>query len=135
MCSSNCNICLWCKRLLYSSQKKRARINSGQNILTVFSPNKQKSYSRIQKAKEIIQKQNFRRNSKILKLQNSLNKIQNEMKNLSEQKLSDILNKANVSQGQSELIKEIFAAAKFKNPKSRRYNENWMLLCLMFQIR
>jgi len=68
-------------------------------------------------------------------LQNSLNKIQNEMKNISEQKLSDILNKANVSQGQSELIKEIFAAAKFKNPKSRRYNENWMLLCLMFEIR
>lgn len=76
--------------------KKRVRINSGQNILTVFSPNKQKKYSRIQKAKEIIQKQNFRRNSKILKLQNSLNKIQNEMKNISEQKLSDIFNKANV---------------------------------------
>ncbi|KAF0754580.1 Uncharacterized protein FWK35_00007381, partial [Aphis craccivora] len=52
-----------------------------------------------------------------------------------EHKFNDILNNANVSQGQSEFIKEIFAAAKFKNPKRRRYNENWMLLCLMFQIR
>lgn len=57
------------------------------------------------------------------------------MKNISEQKLSNILNNANVSQSQSELIKEIFAAVKFKNPKSKRYNENWMLLCLMFQIK
>lgn len=32
------------------------------------------------------------------------------MKNISEQKLSDILNNANVFQDQSELIKEIFAA-------------------------
>jgi len=61
-------------------------------------------------------------------LQNSSNKFQNEIKNINEQKLSYFLNNSNVSQGQSELIKEVFAATKFKNSKSRRYNEKWMLL-------
>jgi len=35
------------------------------------------------------------------------------MKNISEQKFSDILNNTNVSQRQSQLIKEIITAAKF----------------------
>lgn len=50
--SSNCHICLWCKHLLYSIQKKRARIYSGQNTLICFSTNKNKQYNRIKKSKK-----------------------------------------------------------------------------------
>ncbi|KAF0739137.1 THAP-type domain-containing protein [Aphis craccivora] len=33
------------------------------------------------------------------------------------------------------MIKEKIAASKYKNPKNRRYSENWLLLCLLFHIR
>lgn len=56
------------------------------------------------------------------------------MKNINELKLNYIINNLNISQGQSEMIKKILAASKFKKSKNRRYNENWMLLYLMFQI-
>lgn len=57
------------------------------------------------------------------------------MKNLSKEKLDSHLKNHNISEGQSELIKEIYCAAKVKNPKHRRYSENWMLLYLLFQTR
>lgn len=52
-----------------------------------------------------------------------------------DKELNAIFERLNISNEQSELIKEIFAAAKVKNPKNRRYSENWMMLCLLFQIR
>lgn len=55
------------------------------------------------------------------------------MENIFEEKLNELLIRSN--QGQCEIVKEIYSAAKVKNPKNRRYNENWMLLCLLFQIR
>ncbi|KAF0734603.1 Transposable element P transposase [Aphis craccivora] len=39
-----------------------------------------------------------------------------------------------IPQGQCELIKEIFSTAKVKNTKNRKYSENWIMLCLLFQI-
>ncbi|KAF0761371.1 Uncharacterized protein FWK35_00016087 [Aphis craccivora] len=49
--------------------------------------------------------------------------------------LLEILVNAGISKCQSELIQETFSAAKLKNAKNRKYNENWMLLSLIFQIR
>lgn len=65
----------------------------------------------------------------------ALNKVNEQMSQLSDKSLSDILENSNVPKCQSDLIFEIFKASKFSNPKSRRYSENWMLLCLLFQIR
>lgn len=52
-----------------------------------------------------------------------------------DKELNAIFERLNISNEQSELIKEIVAASKVKNPKNRRYSENWMMLCLLFQIR
>lgn len=52
-----------------------------------------------------------------------------------DKELNAIFERLNLSNEQSELIKEIVAAAKVKNPKNLRYSENWMMLCLLFQIR
>ena len=57
------------------------------------------------------------------------------MKKINDSNLSEILVNAGISKCQSELIHEIFSAARLKNAKNRKYNENWMLLCLLFQIR
>lgn len=57
------------------------------------------------------------------------------MKKVTENNLNNLLENSKIPTNQTELIKEMFASAKYKNPKNRRYNENWMLSCLLFQIR
>lgn len=89
----------------------------------------------MQKAKKIVVKTCLRASKKIHKLQQHLNDCKNQMKKINQSNLMQLINNAGISKCQSELIQEIFAAAKLKNPKNRKYNENWMLLCLMFQIR
>jgi len=68
-------------------------------------------------------------------LENSLNEIKNNMKQISQSRLEELLKDSNISNSQSDLVHEIFRAAKIKNPKNRRYSENWMLLCMLLQIR
>jgi len=50
--------------------------------------------------------------------------------------LNNMLNVSNIPKCQTKLIHEISYAAKMKNPKNCKYSsKNWMLLCLLFQIR
>lgn len=72
---------------------------------------------------------------KINKLQQNLINCENEMKKMNDSNLSEILGNVGISKCQSELIQEIFSAARLKNAKNRKYNENWILLCLLYQIR
>lgn len=57
------------------------------------------------------------------------------MKKVSDANLSQILENNNIPKGQTDVINEIFKASKLTNPKNRKYSENWILLCLLFQIR
>jgi len=57
------------------------------------------------------------------------------MKEISNSTLTKLIEDSGISKCQSILLHEIFDAAKFKNPKSRHYSDNWMILCLLFQIR
>jgi len=126
------NICIWCKRLYYIIKNKKLRI---KNTRIFFSPNKKKNFVRIQDAKKLIKKKCSRAKKKIIYLENSLNEVKNKMKQISQSTLDELLKGSNISNSQSNLIHEIFSAAKIKNPKNRRYSENWMLLCMLLQIR
>uniref|UniRef100_A0A2S2PCZ3 Uncharacterized protein n=1 Tax=Schizaphis graminum TaxID=13262 RepID=A0A2S2PCZ3_SCHGA len=106
-----------------------------KNVRTYFSPQKRLTLQKIQNLKQTIKKKHFRAIKKINKLETNLNSIQNKMKDIDQLTLNNILESSDISKEQSELIKEIVMAAKVKNTKSRRYNENWMLLCMLFQIR
>ncbi|KAL4088933.1 hypothetical protein QTP88_024011 [Uroleucon formosanum] len=108
-------MCIWCKRLLFCIKKKAARNSNGKLTRTFFSPpHKKRILNNIQKAKKILS-------------QNLIN-CENEMKKMNDSNLSEILGNAGISKCQSELIQEIFPAARLKNAKNRKYNENWMLL-------
>lgn len=90
---------------------------------------------KIQKAKDAIKKKYTRATIRINKLYDRLNNIRVQMKKVSDANLSQILENSNVPKCQCDLINEIFKASKLTNPKNRRYTENWILLCLLFQIR
>jgi len=68
-------------------------------------------------------------------LKNTLSDVHLQMQNVLDTSLKESFANSGVSDIQGELIKEIVAAAKTKNSKGRRYSENWMMLCLLFQIR
>jgi len=57
------------------------------------------------------------------------------MNDITDKTLDELLQKSVIAKGQNELIKEIFSAAKYTNVKNRRYSDNWILLCLLFQMR
>lgn len=44
-------------------------------------------------------------------------------------------NMSGINECQKTLIKECFSASKIENTKSRGYSENWLMLCLLFNIR
>lgn len=71
----------------------------------------------------------------IKRLKNALSDIKLQMQNVSDISLQQSLADANINLTQCELIKVIFASAKIQNSKGHRYSENWMMLCLLFQIR
>lgn len=121
--------------MTFSIQRKCTKLKKEENTRVYFSPNKKKIVQTIQKAKAIVKKRHFRASRKITQLEDKLNKVKHEMSTIGDTKLYEIFESLNVSNEQCELIKEIIAAAKVKNPKNRRYSENWMLLCLLFQIR
>ncbi|XP_029342261.1 uncharacterized protein LOC115033584 [Acyrthosiphon pisum] len=82
-----------------------------------------------------MKKKTIRAKQGIKRLKNTLSEVQNQMKNCSDTIIQQSLESAGINTNQCNLIKEIFAAAKVKNPKGRRYSEDWMMLCLLFQIR
>ncbi|XP_029347311.1 uncharacterized protein LOC115034437 [Acyrthosiphon pisum] len=82
-----------------------------------------------------MKKKTIRAKQGIKRLKNILSEVQNQMKNCSDTIIQQSLESAGINTNQCNLIKEIFAAAKVKNPKGRRYSEDWMMLCLLFQIR
>jgi len=65
-----------------------------------------------------------RANKKISQLQLDIKVAQNKINEISEIELSKLIENLKIQKFQSSLLHEIFAAAKYKNTKSRRYSES-----------
>lgn len=128
-------MCVMCKRLSDSLRKMQKRTFIGKPVRVYFSPSKRSVLEKFKQTKKIATQKVVRAKKTILRLQNYLNDSKQQMKNTSDSTLLKMIEDHGISNSQSELLKEVFAAAKIKNPKNRRYSENWMLLCLLFQIR
>jgi len=89
----------------------------------------------LKRIKKGVTKRLFRAKRKITNLEFTLNEIKNKMKEMTNNSLEQIIQNNNIPKYQTDLLYEIFNASKIKNSKNRRYSENWILLCLLFQIR
>lgn len=49
--------------------------------------------------------------------------------------LQDKLKELSISDNEQTVVSEIIQASMYKNTKSRRYSEDWILLCLLFHMR
>jgi len=100
--------------LWYIIKNKRIRKKNNQNIRPFFSPNKKKILQKLKNIKGALKKKCIRATLKINRLQNELNEVQIRMKNVSRSNLEEILISSNISKSQTELITEIFNAARIK---------------------
>lgn len=72
--------------------------------------------------------------STINNLKHKLSDLQDSTKNLSSTAVSNILDNSTINESQKIVINEIINASKVK-PKGRRYSDNWILLCIILNIR
>ncbi|XP_024868762.1 uncharacterized protein LOC112452670, partial [Temnothorax curvispinosus] len=68
-------------------------------------------------------------------LMSCLKKQEEQIANMQEATLDEKCSALNVPAAQQLALKEIVAAASKKDTKSRRYREDWMMLCMLMNIR
>lgn len=129
---SNC--CPKCKCLKNILRLRNKRKASGCEQKLEVTPTKKKKIDIVRKRANNNRRTVVRKNKKIISQKKKLDLVQNEMSDYSGS-IEDKLKKLTINESQKSLIMECFAAAKVKNSRNRRYSENWLMLCLLFNIR
>jgi len=115
---------------------QKERKSSKKKDILLLSPSKKLVVNRLRRVKDNLRKKCVRAKQKLINLKLKLSKVQNEMASISDDSIKEKLNLCqNMNESQKTLILECFAASKVKNCKSRRYTENWLMLCLLLNIR
>ena len=68
-------------------------------------------------------------------LKNVVHQSQNKIISVSENALNDLIDKQNISKNEKLAIQQILKASKAKDPKSRRYSDDWIILCVLLHMR
>lgn len=63
------NICLMCKRLMYSIKKRQYRLLGGKKVNPYFSPSKKAALKKLRNNRQIMKVRAIRSNLKIKRLQ------------------------------------------------------------------
>jgi len=107
----------------------------GQDQLLLSSP-KQQKINTIRNQNKGLKRKMVRTKKKISKLRSELDNIKGRMATHCDPNIEEKLcNIKGINDSQKKtLIKEYFKASKIVNPKNRRYNENWLMFCLLFNI-
>lgn len=61
--------------------------------------------------------------------------MKQKYKNLSKEKVQDTVNKLHLPTGLKNVIFECINLGKYKNKKGRRYSSDWLLSCLLLNMR
>lgn len=83
------NVCMWCKRLYYIIKSRRLREKQNKNTRIFFSPIQKESLQKLIKKNNLLKKKCSRATKRIDYLQNNLNSIKDQMKELSKSKLEN----------------------------------------------
>ncbi|KAE9523023.1 hypothetical protein AGLY_016654 [Aphis glycines] len=116
---NNCNIMITSKAKCCEQKK------IGCEELLVLSPRKKKMVDVIRKKNYSLQRNLVNDKKKINELNIKLIKAQEDMALCNQESIQEKLRQLNDSQ--KTLVNECLAASKLKNPKSRRYSDNWLI--------
>ncbi|XP_051159622.1 uncharacterized protein LOC127285741 [Leptopilina boulardi] len=142
--SKNCSLlslnyskCRDCKKLskLLSQQKRRLKKLSNNEEIKKLKPSSQIKLKALQRKNQRRRKELIRLKYRLHVLEKSLEKNQCNIANINENDFDKNSSSLNMSQNQKMIVKEIIRAAKYTNPKGRRYSDDFIMLCLLMNIR
>jgi len=129
--------CLRCSKLRNILNMQKLRRQESKLQITQVSPTKRNVMIKdLRRVKNNLQKKFNRAKQKIIDLKLELSNVQKEMSKINNESIKEKIDQCdNMNESQKTLIMECFSASKVKNNKNRRYSENWLMLCLLFNIR
>ncbi|KAM7284755.1 uncharacterized protein ISCGN_001849 [Ixodes scapularis] len=115
-------------------EKKKAAHSTKLRLVT-FSPAKKAKVEQLKKARIACRRSRLRLFKSRQKLQEELTGCWQKLHDVQQDSLHELLAAANLSNAQLSVVEECIAAAKCKSKRQRRYDDNWLLLCLLLHIR
>lgn len=69
------------------------------------------------------------------KLKEDIKMYEEKLANLTEGRIEEVIERLNISSAQAMVMREIIHIAKYEAKHSRRYSPDWVLMCLLLNIR
>lgn len=136
--ASVCQKCTSLSDTLRIHQKRKLvnkRKGKSQGLRTLpWQQNKDK-IAALRRANYALRRSKSRLLKRFKNLSAELKQARQRIQTLSEEELDVKLSQMNLPSAQLTAVKECISAARFQNRKSRRYTEDWLLMCLLLHIR
>lgn len=130
-----CNICAKLRKLLKQKASRYMKRVTVKRVRVLSNSMDQKKLSIMRKKINVERRLRNRQKLRIKFLTDSLTQKQNEFAAVRDQLLEEQCDIFNVAEAQKMLLQEILAAAKTKNTNGRRYTKQWLMLCILMNIR
>ncbi|XP_071641540.1 uncharacterized protein [Temnothorax longispinosus] len=130
-----CNMCAKLRKLLKQKALRHVKRVTVKRVRVLSNSMDQKKLSILRKKINVERRLRNRQKFRIKLLTDSLTQKQDEFVALKDQLLEERCNMFNVPETQKKLLQEIIAAAKTKNPNGRRYTKEWLMLCILMNVR
>ncbi|XP_012284424.1 uncharacterized protein LOC105701873 [Orussus abietinus] len=129
--------CDLCKRLRKTVLQKQAQFKKSEKSSRISSASNPADQKKLNAMKSKLNRERRLKNCAKLRLQyltDSLKGKQDEIAAIQDESLEEKCLSLDISETQKIAMKEIIAAAK-KDVKGRRYSEDWIMLCLLLNVR
>lgn len=120
-------------------QRKKLRLKYTHNIVKrvrlLCTPSKLEKLKLLRNRNKNVKELNRRARKQSNKLKRQLKICETNCSYLDESTILKNLTSNNIPKNYQLVIKEIIATSKRKSPKSNRYIEDWIMLCMLLHIR
>ena len=135
-------ICKDCHRAAETISRKRRKLNVNESLITAkrirLSNLNEQNTKKVQLLREQIRrsKNNQKRvSARITIFKKVLEKCQARMSQMCSLSVQKLLDKENITGNERLAINEILKASKNKSVKSRKYSDEWIMLCLLLHMK
>lgn len=136
--ASVCQKCTSLSDTLRIHQKRKLvkkRKGKSQGLRTLPWQQNKNKIAALRRANYALKRSKSRLLKRFKNLSAELKQARQRIETLSEEELDVKLSQMNLPSAQLTAVKECISAARFQNRKSRRYTEDWLLMCLLLHIR
>ena len=130
--------CKICKTIKHVLNKKIIRRQHNKNYVQIkkLSPKKREQFLKLRQQVRNTGRSKRRAQIAVRLLKETVTEHQKQINGMSQMTVDTILaENKNISANEQLAIREIFKAAKVKDPKGRRYSDDWIILCVLLHMR